>query len=415
MITLNLTIDKRRSKKDGTYPLIFRIATNGSSRSISTKYSASESNWNSRSGTLKDSHPLFSVIAPRLKELEIAYLSKAVEYEKLYPNEYDVQRIKEYIITPITVNKTVITVYDFWTKEIQFLNDSNRGGGAVVYGLSLAAINKVKPLNIPFEKIDYTFLRNLEAQFTMNGLAVNSIGVHMRSLRAVFNKAIKSKIVPYENYPFEDYKIRKEATTPRPITIEQMSAFFKIELDERSWLYDSWLLGKLMFMLIGINFKDMILLNKENILQNRVQYTRTKTKALYTINLLPDALDIIRHFENRDEYTLLGKLAKSDLDDRLRLPHVIKQKNKNFNTHLEKLGTLIGCEEKLTSYVFRYSWANIAKSLGYSKDMIAEALGHQYGSKVTGIYLEAYDKELIDEMNKKILLKVVMNKITPAL
>ena len=406
MITLNLTIDKRRSKKDGSYPLIFRVAANGATRDISTKYSCEENNWNSRAGHLKDSHPLFSVIAPRLKELEIVYLSKAVEYEKLYPNQYDIQRIKEYIITPVVVTKSSITVYDFWIKEIQFLNDSNRGGGAVVYELSLAAINKVKPLNITFEKIDYTFLRNLEAQFTINGLAVNSIGVHMRSLRAVFNKAVKSKIVSYENYPFEDYKIRKEATTPRPITIEQMSAFFNIELDKTSWLYDSWLLGKLMFMLIGINFKDMILLNKENVVQNRVQYTRAKTKALYTVNLLPDALDIIRYFDNRDEYTLFGKLTKSDLDDKLRLPHVIKQKNKNFNAHLEKLGTLIGCEEKLTSYVFRYSWANIAKSLGYSKDMIAEALGHQYGSKVTGIYLEAYDKELIDEMNHKVYLSV---------
>jgi hypothetical protein len=30
------------------------------------------------------------------------------------------------------------------------------------------------------------------------------------------------------------------------------------------------------------------------------------------------------------------------------------------------------------------------------------ALGHQYGNKITGIYLEAYDKELVDEMNQKI-------------
>jgi integrase len=78
-----------------------------------------------------------------------------------------------------------------------------------------------------------------------------------------------------------------------------------------------------------------------------------------------------------------------------------------------KIGNMIGCKTKLTGYVFRYSWANIAKSLGYSKDMIAEALGHQYGSKVTGIYLESYDKELIDDMNHVIHLTVTMPKITP--
>lgn len=33
---------------------------------------------------------------------------------------------------------------------------------------------------------------------------------------------------------------------------------------------------------------------------------------------------------------------------------------------------------------------------------IAEALGHEYGNKVTGIYLDNYDLEVIDEMNDKL-------------
>lgn len=59
--------------------------------------------------------------------------------------------------------------------------------------------------------------------------------------------------------------------------------------------------------------------------------------------------------------------------------------------------------EKLTTYYARYSWANIAKSLGYSKDQIAEALGHEYGNTVTGIYLDHYDLPVIDQMNECVL------------
>ena len=58
----------------------------------------------------------------------------------------------------------------------------------------------------------------------------------------------------------------------------------------------------------------------------------------------------------------------------------------------------------LTTYYARYSWANIARKLGYSKDLIAEALGHEYGNRVTGIYLDNYDLEVIDEMNEKVCL-----------
>jgi len=57
----------------------------------------------------------------------------------------------------------------------------------------------------------------------------------------------------------------------------------------------------------------------------------------------------------------------------------------------------------LTFYYARYTWANVAKQLGYSKDKIAEALGHEYGNKVTGIYLDNYGNEVIDEMNLEVI------------
>ncbi|MFI5141484.1 MAG: hypothetical protein ACHQII_03925 [Bacteroidia bacterium] len=45
MISLKLTPDNRRKKKDGTYPLVFRINYNGQTRDIKTGYSAKESDW----------------------------------------------------------------------------------------------------------------------------------------------------------------------------------------------------------------------------------------------------------------------------------------------------------------------------------------------------------------------------------
>jgi hypothetical protein len=44
--------------------------------------------------------------------------------------------------------------------------------------------------------------------------------------------------------------------------------------------------------------------------------------------------------------------------------------------------------------------------MGYSKDLIAEALGHEYGNKVTGIYLEQFDQQLLDKMTLAIYERV---------
>jgi hypothetical protein len=49
----------------------------------------------------------------------------------------------------------------------------------------------------------------------------------------------------------------------------------------------------------------------------------------------------------------------------------------------------------------------VAKQLGYSKDLIAEALGHEYGNSVTGIYLEQFDNDIVDKMNQNLINSVV--------
>jgi hypothetical protein len=59
------------------------------------------------------------------------------------------------------------------------------------------------------------------------------------------------------------------------------------------------------------------------------------------------------------------------------------------------------------SYVFRYNYANVAKQLGYSKDLIAEALGHEYGNSVTGIYLEQFDNDIVDKMNQELIKYII--------
>jgi integrase len=157
-----------------------------------------------------------------------------------------------------------------------------------------------------------------------------------------------------------------------------------------------------MFLLIGINFQDLVLLNEGNLHGDRIIYTRSKTKKQYSIRLLAPALEIINYFRAKSAKTLLGILKEDDLNDKGKLPYIIHQRNKVFNAHLGKIGKLIDLNFKLTGYCFRYTSANIAKQLGYSKDLISEALGHSYGSKVTGIYLEAYDLKHIDDMNEDI-------------
>ncbi len=219
MISLNLTIDKRRAKKDGTYPLVFKISCNGTSRDLATGYSTNEIHWNNRAGILKETHPSFEVISPRIKELELKHLAKIIEFEKAYPHDKNVQHAKDYLVS--TTQRTTATVYAFWEHEIKLMHKANRNGGAVVYQQSLNAIHKVRNLKTTFDRVDYTFVKELEAELISNGLNLNSVGVHFRTLRAIYNKAINAKIVSNDTYPFKAFKIRRQPTKPRVLSLKQ--------------------------------------------------------------------------------------------------------------------------------------------------------------------------------------------------
>ena len=148
-----------------------------------------------------------------------------------------------------------------------------------------------------------------------------------------------------------------------------------------------------------------MLLTPKNIKRDRLIYQRVKTGKMYSIKITHTINEVLKEFKSNE--TLLSILSsEAYLSDDRKLENQIQRK-KVLNAHLKKLGKMIEAEEPITTYVFRYTYANIAKQLGYSKDLIAEALGHEYGNSVTGIYLELFDLEKLDEMNDAIAKAVI--------
>lgn len=394
MATLNLTLDTRRARKDGTYPLVFRLRAQEKFCDIGTGFKIKKEQFENKTNSLLND--LESNIA--LEQLKTYYLKRLRTYSTENIGCNDLRSMKAYLIDK---PRNEITIFEFWNQHIQELKTANRHGGAKVYQTSLSVISKEIDLNSPFSKLDYKSIIDLESKLFKRGMSPNGIGVYMRSFRAICNKAIHFDIMGLEWYPFRKYRIRKEKTTPRVFTMAEMKAYFNLELSKTHPLYRSWLIGKLIFMLRGINIKDLLLLSQLNIKGGRIIYKRSKTGKIYSIELTSDVQDIINQLQYGN--TLIGVLSDVELKNKPHLVEVIVQKRKVINAHLKKLGCLINSKEALSTYVFRYSFANISRQLGFSKDLIAEALGHSYGNSVTGIYLEQFDNAVIDEMNQRVV------------
>jgi integrase len=398
MATMNLILDTRRAKKDGTYPLVFRLRHQEKYRDLNTGYSVKEKDFNLRTNSVRN-NPLMN---EQLEKIRSSYYTKMIVYIADNKHNEDVDDLKDYLTNKLT---TEVTIHDFWQEEINEMKNVGRIGNASIHQTSLSVISKEVNLNIPFDKFAYKDLLILGNRLLKRGVSVNGLSVYLRSFRAICNKAIRLDYVSISWYPFKKYKIKKQKTTPRVLSIKEIQNYFALDLHEEHPLYKSWNIGKLIFLLRGINIIDLMLLTAKNIKRDRLIYQRAKTGKMYSIKITPIIQELLNNFASSD--TLLGILSSEAFQNQDRKFENQGQRKKVLNDHLKKLGKMIDSVEPITTYVFRYTYANVAKQIGYSKDLIAEALGHEYGNSVTGIYLELFDLEKLDDMNDAIAKVVI--------
>jgi hypothetical protein len=91
----------------------------------------------------------------------------------------------------------------------------------------LRKFNKGKDISFP--KLNYTFLTRFEHDHLKKGNALNGLAVFMRTIRAIYNQAIKSGLAEQELYPFKNYEIKSIKTRKRAISIEAIRAIQQLE------------------------------------------------------------------------------------------------------------------------------------------------------------------------------------------
>ena len=220
------------------------------------------------------------------------------------------------------------------------------------------------------------------------GLATNARAIHLRNIRAVFNKAIDEEVIGLELYPFRRFKIEKERTRKRAVSLAQLRVLFDYpcETVAEEWAVD---VSRLIFYLIGINTVDLFYLEEYD--GEYIHYRRAKTGTLYSIKVEPEAAALLEKYRGREHL----------LNFRERFKHLESFKAK-INKTLKGIASKDSRIPVMTSYTFRHTWATLAAELDIPKETIAAGLGHAQNATVTDVYID-FNRKKVDAANRRVL------------
>lgn len=399
MVNLKTLLDTRRQKSDGSFNIIFRITHNRKVYTLNSGFQITELHWNDKRNEIDKSHPNASLLNIRISQLYFKIQQAILQLD----DDFSMEKLR-FMIDDNPKKQLNTTFKTFSDKLISQMIEVNRTGNAIIYQ---TAVNRLVSFygrdDFGFHEIDYSLLDDFALHLSKHGLKQNSISNYFRSIRAIYNKAIKSKVVERSFYPFHDISIKSEKTAKRAIAKDDIAKLKQLHLEPNSTAERSLKCFLISFYLRGISFTDLAYLKQSNIIDGRVEYKRRKTHKNYSVKLFPEAQVLFEQFNVNGSKYLLPILPNDALEDSIKAKKVIRQFIKTTNKYLKRMSEQVELSSPITTYTSRHSFGTIAKRLGYSNELIAEALGHEYGNKITNIYLDTFDTDVLDDMHKHVI------------
>ncbi|MDB5227807.1 MAG: site-specific integrase [Bacteroidota bacterium] len=408
--SVTLLLDNRRAKADGTYPLIVRIIHNRSIAQITLGTYLLEKDWNEEKRVIKTSFKGTESVT-RLNN----YIQKKKTQVSDFVTKLDEIKVLHTIKTANQIKELFekksdnLSFFKYTQKLIAELKAANRIGNARSYSFVLSVLKKYcNDKELSFSDLNYTFLVKFEASHLGKGNKINSLAVYMRTIRAVYNRAIKDGLVERELYPFTNYKIKTKKTQKRAISMDAIEKIVELPLEPNDPLYHPRNYFLMSFYMRGIPFADLAQLKLSNVISGRIYYQRKKTDKPYNIKITDEIegiLNIYAKDKQKDDY-IFPIIKRTEPAEQYK---DVEWARNRYNKKLTKLAERCDIEENLTSYVSRHSFATQAKNLGIPIAAISDMLGHE-STKTTEIYLDSLPSEIMDQYHEQVITTNIKKK-----
>ena len=177
----------------------------------------------------------------------------------------------------------------------------------------------------------------------------------MRSLRAVYNKAVEQGLTEQKE-PFVNVFTGISRTRKRSIEKADINKLRAVQVKPGSFMQLVRDVFLFCFYACGMPFVDVAFLKKSQIKGGMLVYHRRKTDQVVQIKLEPCMQEIINRYRSDGSDYVFPFLTSQDEDTAYR---EYKRKFSYYNKTLKTLGKLAGVDKPLSSYVAKHHTISI--------------------------------------------------------
>jgi len=397
MVSFKFTI-KGNTGSDGEHSIILLLIKERNNTSLSIRKKCKYKDWSFETERLKKSHKdykqinaLINKYSDRIKEI----INEFELDESPFTLQDIIAQFKKKSGKQQTLSYTV-----FHENLIAEAKDAGKISTSNIEKETLKSVQRfMGKTEISFRDLSVDNIYKYQSFLNSNNNSQSTIGIRMRTLRAVFNKAIKREIIPASMYPFDKFKVSKikESGKKEYLTEPELELlkFADLESKHENIARDMFLLS---FYGRGINFIDLMQLQKTDLYKGTITYRRRKTGVMVSFKVNDFWEQKIVEYSAKPESIYLFNIINNEQTNENYIENrKEKYLKKYINAPLKKVMTKLEIPKKITYYCARHSFATILKFNNISIDIIKEALGHK-DIKSTMSYLNTLPSNTLDKM-----------------